>query len=95
MNCPEQIAAIINVYAYGEKPRKNISEDTSGGKPTDVPEGIAEAVEAERARSSREVGLLPTGEENLNDLDLRLLELNRAGIRKEVSCRRKKVMLRH
>lgn len=44
---------------YRRKPIKNTSEDTSGKKSTEIPQGIAEAKEAERATRSREVDFFP------------------------------------
>lgn len=39
---------ITPVHLYRGKPSKDISENTSDGKPTEIPEGIAKAIEAER-----------------------------------------------
>lgn len=45
---------------------------TSGGQPT-VSGEITDAIEAERARPQREIELLSSEEEKLNDLDLEQL----------------------
>ncbi|CAD7082050.1 unnamed protein product [Hermetia illucens] len=65
----------IPVHVHKEKPRKETSEEASGGKLTEVPEEVAEAIEAERTGSTREVDLLPSEEQKLDDLDLGLLGL--------------------
>lgn len=65
----------ILVYVHRKKTRKNISENTSSGKHTEIPKGIANAIEAEKAEPSREVD--PTEDENLDDLSVDFLRLNR------------------
>ncbi|CAD7081749.1 unnamed protein product [Hermetia illucens] len=65
----------IPVHVHKEKPRKETSEEASGGKLTEVPEEVAEAIEAERTGSTREIDLLPSEEQKLDDLDLGLLGL--------------------
>lgn len=58
---------------------KVTSEDTVGGKPTEVPQGIAEARKAKSAEASREMDLLPTEVERLDDLVPDLLGLKLDG----------------
>lgn len=58
-----------------EKPSKDTSEETSSGKPIEIPEGIAKATEAEKAGPSTEVNLL-SREEKLDHLDLSELKSN-------------------
>lgn len=55
-----------------EEPRKNTSEDTSSGKPDGIPQGIAEVIGAERTGPRKDVNLLTTQQEKLDDLDLDL-----------------------
>lgn len=57
------------------KPRKDALEYTSGGKPTEVAEGIAEVTETERVGPRSEVDLLPTEKERVDDHDRDLLGL--------------------
>lgn len=58
-----------------QKQNKDASEDISGGKPPELPEGIPKAIKAGRTGPSREVNLLLTEEQKLDDLDLDLLRL--------------------
>lgn len=59
----------ISVHIHRKKPRKDTLAKTSDGKPT-VSGEITDAIEAERARPQREIELLSSEEEKLNDLDL-------------------------
>lgn len=53
------------VHMYREKSRKDISEATFGGMPTEIPEGIRKDIDVERTESSTE-------KEKRNDIDLSL-----------------------
>lgn len=58
------------------KPRNDTLEDTLGEKPTQIPEGVVKSVETERVGSSRDMNLLPTEKEKLDNLDLQGLKVN-------------------
>lgn len=45
----------ILIHMHRDKPRKATLEDISGGKLTEILEGISEAIEVERVGLSREV----------------------------------------
>lgn len=53
-------------------------KNTSHGKPTKIPKIIAKVIKATRERSSRELDIPPTEEENLYELDLLAFEVNSA-----------------
>lgn len=52
---------LIRLWIVFGREEDKTKEDTSDEKPTEVPEGIAEAIQAERAGPNRELGLLLTG----------------------------------
>lgn len=58
-----------------EKAKKDSSQETSAGKPTQVPEEIWEAIEAERTGSGRIVDLLPSEKWKMDVQDLNLREV--------------------
>lgn len=63
------------MQVHREKPKNHTLENTSSKKSTEITKYTVEAIEVEWARSSREVGLLWTREENLDHLDPALLGL--------------------
>ncbi|CAD7079027.1 unnamed protein product [Hermetia illucens] len=65
----------IPFHINRDKPKKDTSEETPGEKHTEVPEEVSKAIEAESTGSTREVDLLPSEEQKLDDLDLGLLGL--------------------